>query len=78
MMSSEKNGIITGVTGPVVDVRFDKNSVPDIFNALKVENNGKTFVLEVLEHLGGGSAVAEQHRCKVFRFPHRASVHHVE
>lgn len=54
MMSSEKNGIITGVTGPVVDVRFDKNSVPDIFNALKVENNGKTFVLEVLEHLGGG------------------------
>ena len=53
-MSSERKGIITGVTGPVVDVRFDKNEVPDIFNALNVENNGKTFVLEVLEHLGGG------------------------
>ena len=53
-MSSERKGIITGVTGPVVDVRFDKNEVPDIFNALNVENSGKTFVLEVLEHLGGG------------------------
>jgi F-type H+-transporting ATPase subunit beta len=44
------------VTGPVVDVEFPRGSVPDQFNALKVEIEfeqlRKTVTLEVASHLG--------------------------
>ncbi|MYW92434.1 F0F1 ATP synthase subunit beta [Amycolatopsis rubida] len=49
-------GRIVSVTGPVVDVEFPRGSVPDQFNALKVdiefEQLRKTVTLEVAAHLG--------------------------
>jgi F-type H+-transporting ATPase subunit beta len=49
-------GRIVSVTGPVVDVEFPRGSVPDQFNALKVEIEfeqlKKTVTLEVASHLG--------------------------
>ncbi|MEU5260880.1 MULTISPECIES: F0F1 ATP synthase subunit beta [Amycolatopsis] len=49
-------GRIVSVTGPVVDVEFPRGSVPDQFNALKVdiefEQLRKTVTLEVASHLG--------------------------
>lgn len=48
-----KQGIITQVIGPVVDARFS-GEPPAIFNALTLEHEGKTLVLEVEQHLGGG------------------------
>ncbi len=44
-------GKITQVIGAVVDVQFDDH-LPAILNALEVDNNGKTLVLEVAQHLG--------------------------
>ncbi|MEL0123767.1 MAG: F0F1 ATP synthase subunit beta, partial [Paracoccaceae bacterium] len=44
-------GKVTQVIGAVVDVQFD-DSLPDILNALTTDNNGKTLVLEVAQHLG--------------------------
>jgi F-type H+-transporting ATPase subunit beta len=44
-------GKITQVIGAVVDVQFDDH-LPEILNALTTENNGKTLVLEVAQHLG--------------------------
>jgi len=44
-------GKITQVIGAVVDVQFDDH-LPKILNALTTENNGKTLVLEVAQHLG--------------------------
>jgi len=44
-------GKITQVIGAVVDVQFD-DRLPEILNALTTENNGKTLVLEVAQHLG--------------------------
>ena len=44
-------GKITQVIGAVVDVQFDEN-LPEILNALTTDNNGKTLVLEVAQHLG--------------------------
>jgi len=44
-------GRITQVIGAVVDVQFE-DSLPEILNALNTENNGKTLVLEVAQHLG--------------------------
>ena len=34
-----------------MDVQFDDH-LPEILNALTTENNGKTLVLEVAQHLG--------------------------
>jgi F-type H+-transporting ATPase subunit beta len=56
-----KTGIIKRIIGPVVDVEFPaqggsasggESGVPDIYSALTVDNNGKTIVLEVEQHIG--------------------------
>ncbi|MEL6510006.1 MAG: F0F1 ATP synthase subunit beta [Pseudomonadota bacterium] len=44
-------GKITQVIGAVVDVQFDDH-LPEILNALNTDNDGKTLVLEVAQHLG--------------------------
>jgi F-type H+-transporting ATPase subunit beta len=46
------SGVITQIVGPVVDVRFPAGQVPPILNALEVVSDGKTIVLETLQHIG--------------------------
>jgi F-type H+-transporting ATPase subunit beta len=46
-------GRITQVLGAVVDVQF-ASDLPSILNALTVENQGKSLVLEVAQHIGEG------------------------
>src|SRR3954464_5278986 len=50
-MAKNNIGRITQVLGAVVDVHFD-GDLPQIMNALRVQNQGKTLVLEVAQHLG--------------------------
>ena len=50
-MSKKNIGIITQVTGAVVDVSFEKD-LPAILNALQVDHEGSKLVLEVAQHLG--------------------------
>jgi len=50
-MANNNVGRITQVIGAVVDVQFD-GELPNILNALHVQNQGKTLVLEVAQHLG--------------------------
>ena len=46
-------GKITAVIGPVVDVSFEKNKLPEILNALEIKKeDGQNLVLEVQQHLG--------------------------
>ena len=46
-------GKVTAVIGPVVDVSFEENSLPEILNALEIKkDDGSTLVLEVQQHLG--------------------------
>ena len=40
-------GKIVQVMGPVVDVEFATGSLPDIKDALEVENDGKRCIMEV-------------------------------
>jgi len=51
VMTSNKVGHVTQVTGAVVDVQFDGH-LPQIMNALETDNNGHRLVLEVAQHLG--------------------------
>jgi F-type H+-transporting ATPase subunit beta len=47
-------GRVVQVTGPVVDVEFPADSLPDIYNAVEitVEGREETLVAEVQQHLG--------------------------
>ena len=45
-------GKIVQVMGPVVDVVFEDGDLPDIKDALEVDNNGKKCIMEVAQHLG--------------------------
>jgi len=50
-MAKNNAGVISQVTGAVVDVKFD-GDLPSILNALEVDNKGKRLILEVAQHLG--------------------------
>jgi F-type H+-transporting ATPase subunit beta len=49
-------GRVVRVIGPVVDVEFGRNTIPDLYNALRVEIElgelSKTLTLEVAQHIG--------------------------
>ncbi len=47
-----EKGKIIRVSGPVVDVTFEGEKLPPIRQALTVDNEGKTCVMEVASHLG--------------------------
>ena len=47
-------GNVVQVIGAVVDVEFPLGSVPKVYDALKVTNEGLNLVLEVQQQLGGG------------------------
>lgn len=51
-MNELKKGVITQVIGPVVDVKFTGDKLPDILNALTTDNNGKKLTMEVAQHIG--------------------------
>ncbi|MBS5931261.1 MAG: F0F1 ATP synthase subunit beta [Clostridiales bacterium] len=51
-----KTGKIIQVLGPVVDVEFeDSNDLPNIKDALEVENGDKRCVMEVAQHIGNNT-----------------------
>ena len=47
-----EKGKIIQVSGPVIDVLFEKGNLPHIKDALKVDNHGKECVMEVAKHMG--------------------------
>lgn len=53
-MAEQNIGMVLRITGPVVDIQFDIDKMPDIFHAVKVEKDGKVYTLEVAGHLGNG------------------------
>jgi len=50
-MAKNTIGTIAQIIGAVVDVKFD-GDLPTILSALRTQNQGKTLVLEVAQHLG--------------------------
>jgi F-type H+-transporting ATPase subunit beta len=51
-------GKITQIVGVVVDVEFSTNNLPAVYNALEVQLEGNTIVLEVAQHLSESSVRA--------------------
>lgn len=50
--TSLPEGKIVQVSGPVVDVKFESGPLPEIRDALTVENQGKMCVMEAAKHMG--------------------------
>ena len=51
----ETKGKVSAILGAVVDVSFEGQKLPEIYNALELDNNGQKLVLEVAQHLGDSS-----------------------
>ena len=51
MANNKNQGRVVQVIGAVVDVQFE-DQLPDILNALEMDNNGNRLILEVAQHLG--------------------------
>ena len=50
---TEKEGLITQIIGPVIDVEFQNGNLPKIYDALEMYNaDGQKVVAEVQQHLG--------------------------
>ncbi|NMB36366.1 MAG: F0F1 ATP synthase subunit beta [Firmicutes bacterium] len=45
-------GKVVQVIGPVVDVEFMEGNLPDLYNAVVIEENGIDLTMEVMQHLG--------------------------
>ncbi len=46
------NGLVTQIIGAVIDVEFDKDNIPNVYEALVID--GEETVLEVQQQLGDG------------------------
>ena len=45
-------GKIVQIIGAVVDISFPKENLPNLLNAIEIDNNGKKLVVEVAQHIG--------------------------
>ena len=45
-------GIINQIIGPVIDIKFKAEELPELLSAINVEHEGKTIVCEVAQHIG--------------------------
>ena len=51
-MESKNIGKVVQIVGAVVDIRFEKDSLPDLLNAIVIDNKGEKLVVEVAQHIG--------------------------
>ncbi len=51
-MAELNKGKVKQVIGPVVDIEFSEDNLPELMNAVKIELNEKIIVVEVAQHIG--------------------------
>lgn len=49
---SDNLGKIVQIIGPVIDIKFNSDNLPNILNALEIRMGNKTIVVEVEQHIG--------------------------
>ncbi|MCR1935577.1 F0F1 ATP synthase subunit beta [Clostridium tepidum] len=48
----ENIGKVIQIIGPVIDIKFDSENLPDLFNALEINAGDKKVIAEVEQHIG--------------------------
>ena len=51
-MANQNIGTIVQVIGAVLDIRFTPENLPNLLNAIEIDNHGKKLVVEVAQHIG--------------------------
>ena len=54
---TNKEGVITQIIGPVIDVEFEQGELPDIYNALKIINDDGSYVVAEVQQMLGSNRV---------------------
>ncbi|WP_291569452.1 F0F1 ATP synthase subunit beta [Clostridium sp. UBA4548] len=49
---SQHIGKVVQIIGPVIDIKFDTDSLPNIYNAIEIKMDGKVIIAEVEQHIG--------------------------
>ncbi len=55
-MSQKHIGTVVQVVGPVLDIRFQDGQLPNLLNAIELENHGVKLTCEVAQHIGDNLA----------------------
>jgi F-type H+-transporting ATPase subunit beta len=51
-MQNKNIGKVVQIIGAVVDIKFSKDNLPNLLNAIEIMNNGTKIVVEVAQHIG--------------------------
>ena len=49
---SNVNGTVVQIMGPVLDIRFPEDNLPELLQAISVKNGEQTIIAEVAQHIG--------------------------
>ncbi len=55
-MNEQNFGTVAQVIGPVLDIKFADGQLPNLLNALEIDNNGQKLIVEVAQHIGDNTA----------------------
>ena len=45
-------GMINQIIGPVIDIKFDAEHMPELLNSIVIHFQGRNIVAEVAQHVG--------------------------
>ncbi len=51
-MTNQNIGTIVQIIGAVLDIKFTPENLPNLLNAIEIDNNGAKLVVEVAQHIG--------------------------
>lgn len=51
-MTNQNIGTIVQIIGAVLDIKFTPENLPNLLNAIEIDNNGSKLVVEVAQHIG--------------------------
>lgn len=51
-MNEQNIGTVSTIVGPVLDIKFAPGKLPNLLNAIEIDNNGKKLIVEVAQHIG--------------------------
>jgi F-type H+-transporting ATPase subunit beta len=51
-MSEKGKGIIHQIIGPVLDIKFEQNDMPELLSAIKIQMEDREITAEVAQHIG--------------------------
>ena len=51
-MPQNNIGKVVQIIGAVVDISFSKDNLPNLLNAIEIDNNGEKLICEVAQHIG--------------------------